>query len=64
MRKTVLTAIIFYVIVLMLILFAKPDFLYDHVAGDWKNSGFMNLQTFSIILGALIFVYIKKTVEG
>ena len=63
MRKTVLVAIIFFIIVLSLILFAKPDFLYDHVADDWKNNSYINLQTFAVILGALVFIYTKKTVD-
>lgn len=61
MNRTVCMSILFYIVILLLILFAKPDFLYDHNLDTWKENNFMNITTFSVILSVLIFIYIKNT---
>jgi hypothetical protein len=61
MDKSVLTAIIFYTVVMGLIFFAKPDFLYNHNENKWKEGKYINLTSFSILIGALIYLYVSQT---
>lgn len=63
MDRPVVIMIVFYVLVLTIILYTKPDFLFDYSQSQWRDDKFMNVTTFAIILSVLIFVYIKKTYE-
>jgi len=63
MNRTVIISTVIYIAFLLLILFAKPDFLYDHNNDVWKEDKFINITTFAIVLSVLVFIYIKGTCE-
>ena len=61
MHRTVIISIMFFVFLMSLIIYVKPDQLYDHYSNEWIDDDIINITNIGFVLSICIFLYVKKT---
>lgn len=61
MHRTVIISVVLYIIIMGVIIYIKPDQLYNHSLQEWTDDDFINITNVAIILSVCVFLYVRQT---